>query len=64
MQAHDDGEHTCDFTCAACGIVKIIENANTTHKEGSDTKESQTNRKQNGNIIQRSAAKSKYANRL
>ena len=27
---------------AACGVVKIIENANNTPKEGSDTKESQT----------------------
>ena len=37
----DDEEHMCDFTCAACGFVKIIENANNTHKEGKDTKESQ-----------------------
>ena len=42
MHTHDDGQQTCDFTCAACGVVKIVENANITPKEGSDTKESQT----------------------
>ena len=45
---------------AACGVVNIIENANNTRKEGSDTKESQTKsrvvlRERSPKVVQRRA---------